>query len=74
MIVSGFLMVGFSPIANTVAAIYGCSEVLVQIQTLLFLVMFIPGNFIVIAILNKFGLRVTLILGAVCTLGGAWFR
>ena len=31
MVVSGFLMVGFSPIANTVAKIYGCSEVLVSI-------------------------------------------
>ena len=58
MIVSGFLMVGFSPIASTIAKIYGCNEVLVQIQTIIFLAAFIPGNFIVIGVLNKYGLRV----------------
>jgi hypothetical protein len=59
MITSGFLMVGFSPIASVVAAIYGCNEIIVQVQTLLFLVAFIPGNFIVISVLNRNGLRVT---------------
>ena len=59
MIVSGFLMVGFSPIASTIAKIYACDEVMVQVQTLIFLVAFIPGNFLVISVLNKFGLRVT---------------
>jgi predicted MFS family arabinose efflux permease len=59
MIVSGFLMVGFSPISNTIAKIYDCSQIIVQLQTLLFLIAFIPGNFIVIWVLNKYGLRAT---------------
>ena len=50
MISSGFLMVGFSPISNTIAAIYGCAPFIVQAQTLIFLIAFIPGNFIVIAV------------------------
>jgi hypothetical protein len=59
MIVSGFLMVGFSPISETIAKIYDCSQIIVQLQTLLFLIAFIPGNFIVIWVLNKHGLRAT---------------
>jgi hypothetical protein len=59
MIISGFLMVGFSPISETISKIYECSEIIVQMQTLLFLIAFIPGNFIVIWVLNKFGLRIT---------------
>lgn len=59
MIVSGFLMVGFSPIASTVARIYSCDELIVQMQTLLFLIAFIPGNFLVISVLSRYGLRVT---------------
>jgi hypothetical protein len=52
-------MVGFSPIAGVVAIIYDCAPIIVQLQTLLFLIAFIPGNFIVIWVLNKFGLRAT---------------
>ena len=59
MIASGFLMVGFSPISETIAKIYDCSQIIVQLQTLLFLIAFIPGNFIVIWVLNKYGLRAT---------------
>ena len=59
MIVSGFLMVGFSPITNTIAKIYDCSQIIVQLQTILFLIGFIPGNFIVIWVLDKYGLRAT---------------
>lgn len=59
MIVSGFLMVGFSPIASTISQIYGCEDIVVQLQTLLFLIAFIPGNFMTIVFLNKYGLRLT---------------
>ena len=58
MIVSGFLMVGFSPVSDYIADMYGISEFWVQIQTLIFLLAFVPGNFIVIYVLDKFGLRV----------------
>ena len=58
-IASGFLMVGFSPVSETIAKIYDCSQIIVQLQTLLFFISFIPGNFIVIWVLNKYGLRAT---------------
>ena len=54
---SGFLMVGFSPIADIISSVYGCDTVVVEAMTLLFLIGFIPGNFIVIGTLDKYGLR-----------------
>jgi hypothetical protein len=59
MISSGIMMVGFAPSASTIAKMYSCQEIFVQMQTLLFLVAFIPGNFLVIWYQNKFGLRPT---------------
>ena len=59
MISSGMMMVGFAPVATTISKIYSCKEIFIQIQTLIFLVAFIPGNFLVINILNKRGLRTT---------------
>jgi hypothetical protein len=62
MITSGFLMVGFSPVSGTIAIIYDCPEIFVQMQTLLFLIAFVPGNFIVIWVLNKKGLKTTVFI------------
>lgn len=41
---------------------------------ILFVFVFIPANFIVIQIQNKYGLRVTLMTAASFILLGAWFR
>lgn len=57
MAATGFLMVGFSPVSDYIAAMYGISPFWVQLQTLIFLVAFVPGNFIVIMVLGKYGLR-----------------
>jgi len=59
MISSGIMMVGFAPSASTIAKMYSCQEIFVQMQTLLFLIAFIPGNFLVIWYQNKFGLKPT---------------
>ncbi len=67
-------MVGFSPIAKVIAAIYECNVFLVEVQALIFVLMYIPSNFVVIAILSKFGLRACHIIGAICLLVGAWLR
>jgi len=67
-------MVGFSPVAAIVAQIYAQNTVLVQLQMILFVIMFIPANFAVIFMLNKYGLRWTLVIGAVFIIAGAWVR
>jgi hypothetical protein len=67
-------MVGFSPIAAIVAKIYDCSMVLVEAQMIFFVFVFIPASFIVIHLLNRFGLRVTMMTGAMFILVGSWSR
>ncbi len=67
-------MIGFSPIAPIISKIYNCSIILVDIQLLLYTILFIPGNFIVIHILNHYNLRLCLILGSLLLLLCAWSR
>lgn len=54
---NGFLMVGFSPIADNLSKIFDSPSILIQIHTMIFLMAYIPGNFIVIWILDKYGLK-----------------
>jgi hypothetical protein len=72
--VTGALMVGFSPIANSISDVYGCSVFTVEVQALLFTVMYIPSNFTVIYIHNNYGLSKCLKMGAVLVIFGAWMR
>jgi hypothetical protein len=72
--VSGFLMIGFSPIAAIISNLYDCSLIVVDIQILLYVILFIPANFLVIHIQNKHGLRITLILGGVLLIAASWVR
>ncbi len=67
-------MVGFSPVADLVATIYDCSIILVEAQMILFVIVFIPANFVVMQIQNKYGLRVTMVTGAIFIMVGAWSR
>ena len=62
LMANGFIMVGFSPIADMVARYFSCDSMLVQIQTLIFLICFVPGNFIVIKVLAKYGLRICVLI------------
>jgi hypothetical protein len=48
--VSGVLMVGFSPIAPVIAKIYSCNVFLVEVQAIIFVIMYIPSNFVVIKV------------------------
>ncbi len=67
-------MIGFSPIAPIISELYSCSLILVDIQLLLYTILFIPANFLVIWILNKFNLRVCLTIGAILLMISAWIR
>jgi hypothetical protein len=67
-------MAGFSPVATIIGEIYGISEVIVESQMIIFVFMFIPSNFLVIYMLNKWGLRWTLVIGAIFILTGSWIR
>jgi hypothetical protein len=72
--VSGFIMIGFSPIAPIISKLYNCSLIIVDIQILLYVILFIPANFLVMYILNRYNLRVCLMLGGTLLLIAAWSR
>lgn len=72
--VSGMLMVGFSPIAPVIAKIYSCNVFLVEVQAIIFVIMYIPSNFVVIKVQTKYGLRSCVTIGACFLLVGAWLR
>ena len=67
-------MVGFSPIAPTIADIYGCKVQFVEVQALIFVIMYLPANFAVIYVQNRYGLKPCMIIGASLLLLGAWLR
>lgn len=67
-------MVGFSPIANTIADVYDCPIFAVEVQALLFVILYVVSNFVVIYIQNKYGLRPCMVIGALLLLIGAWLR
>lgn len=39
-----------------------------------FFIVYVPGNFLSIAVLNKWGLKVSIVCGAVFLLMGSWIR
>lgn len=67
-------MTRFSPVAKIIASIYDCSPLLVESQAVVFVIMFVPANFVVIKVIRSYGLRVTLIAGALTLTTGAWLR
>ena len=67
-------MVGFSPLAPLISRVFDCSLFLVEVQTLIFLFVFLPSDFIAIHLLDKYGLKFTLILGSLLLILGALSR
>jgi hypothetical protein len=65
---------GFSPVAEIISKIYDCNIILVELQTVVFIIVFIPANFFVIWLMNIYGLRVTLITGSIFLITGSWLR
>lgn len=54
---SGFLITSFITIARTIVAIFNTHPILITLTNLIFCFVFLPGNFIVVYCLDKFGMR-----------------
>ena len=72
--VSGFLMIGFSPIAIIISKLYGCSLISVNVQILIYVILFIPANFLVINLMKKYNLRAILVMGSLLLFVAGWLR
>lgn len=68
------MMNGFSPVAEIIGEVYDCDAIIVQIQTIIFIVVFVPANFVVIRTVDKLGLKATLIIGGIALIVGSWMR
>jgi fucose permease len=74
MIASGMCSATLITIASIVKVEYELSTFVANLNNLLFLIMYLPGNFISILVLNKYGLRMCLICGASLIMIGSWIR
>lgn len=54
----GITMMSFGTTASVVSKIYDVSEIFVQLCALSFLLMFLPGNFISLYVLQRWGLKI----------------
>ena len=71
---TGFSMVGFSPIASVLVPIFDASPLVVNLCVLVYLIMFVPMNFISFKLLHSIGMRGVLLLSAGLVIVGAWMR
>jgi len=70
----GITMMSFGTTATVVSKIYDVSEISVQLCALSFLLMFFPGNFISLYVLQRWGLKTCITVGSCLLLLGVWVR
>jgi hypothetical protein len=61
-------------VSTIIAAVFDTPQLLVNMCVLIFLISFIPANFIVIKVLDVYGMRTALMLASLLTFSGAWLR
>jgi len=61
-------------IAPLIKDIYDISTMETNFASLIYGIVYVPMNFVSIAVLNKYGLRASVIWGAVLTVVGSWLR
>lgn len=71
---TSFLMVGFSPIANIISELYDCSHVLVELQTIMYTIAFVPASFFGMYTMRTKGLAYTLRFAAGFVFASGWLR
>jgi MFS transporter, FLVCR family, MFS-domain-containing protein 7 len=60
--------------ANVVKEVYELSLFQANLTNFCYYIMYVPGNFMSIAILNRYGMKVTIACGTLFILIGAWIR
>ena len=67
---NAMIWISLAPVATLVQKFYGTSTYLVNLLSTIYMIVFIPGNPICSVILEKYGLRVTLLCGAILNMAG----
>lgn len=71
---NAFLWICFSPIVDATMQRYDVSNMTVNYLSLVFLFLYLPGSILGVAFMERYGLRVSLITGAVLNALCAWIR
>lgn len=61
-------------IANLLISSYGLSLFQSNMTNFIFFIMYVPANFLAIAVLKKWGMKVCIVLGTLFLLLGSWIR
>jgi len=71
---NAWIWISLAPVATLVQKFYGIESFLVNLLSTIYMFVFIPGNPVCGVILERFGLRVTLLAGASLNMLGSWIR
>ena len=71
---NAFLWIAFSPVAALTQSYYGVSLTLVNLLSVIFMLMYLPGSMAAMYTVTKFGLRSGVSIGALLNAGGGWVR
>ena len=74
LIAVGMLYATCGTVASLLVTVYDLSIFESNFANLVYFIMYVPGNFLAIAVFNKWGLKVCIVTGALFSLTGAWIR
>lgn len=74
LVAVGMLSGTCTTIANLLIKVYGLSMFESNLTNFVFYIMYVPGTFAAMVVLEKYGVKVSIVIGALFLLLGAWIR
>jgi len=71
---NAFIWICFAPIVAQVRERYSVGDFAVNFLSLIFMILYAPGTFLATYVIDRYGLRVCLIVGAALNMVSAWVR
>ena len=71
---NAFLWISFAPVAALAGRYYGVDVTYVNLLSVIFMLLYAPGSYLAMYLVTKYGLRTTILTGAVLNAAGAWIR
>jgi len=71
---NAFLWISFAPIVTLTERFYGVSATYVNLLSALFMVLYLPGSYLAMYLITKYGLRTSITVGAILNAVGSWVR
>ena len=71
---NAFLWISFAPIVALTERFYGVSATYINMLSALFMILYLPGSYLAMYLITKYGLRTSITVGAVLNAVGGWIR